>query len=92
MEAIRRVPRPYDAWRMGRSPDHLRRADWDEVRDEVMLRAVRAKFTQHRDLRQRLLDTGDEVLVEHSPADAYWGDGGDGSGKIDSDKSSCRCG
>lgn len=80
-EAIRLVSRPYDAWRMGRSPDHPRRADWDAVKDEVMLQAVRAKFTQHAELRELLLATGDETLVEHSKSDAYWGDGGDGSGR-----------
>ena len=28
-----------------------------------------------------LLATGDSVIVEHTEADAFWGDGGDGSGK-----------
>jgi len=43
--------------------------------------AVRAKFEQHDALRQALLDTGDARLVEHTEHDAYWGDGGDGSGR-----------
>lgn len=64
----------------GRSPDHLRRDDWDRVKDDVMLRAVRAKSMQYGDLRWKLLATGDAILVEHSPKDAYWGDGGDGDG------------
>lgn len=81
MEAIRIVIRPYDAWRMGRSPEHVRRADWDEVKDDVMLRAVRAKFSQHRDVRSALLATGEAILVEHSRHDTYWGDSGDGSGR-----------
>jgi ribA/ribD-fused uncharacterized protein len=57
------------------------RADWDEVRDEVMLVALRAKFTQHADLKAILLDTGSDRLVEHTANDRYWADGGDGSGK-----------
>ena len=28
-----------------------------------------------------LLGTGEATLVEHTSNDAYWGDGGDGSGK-----------
>ena len=28
-----------------------------------------------------LLATGDSTIVEHTENDAYWGDGGDGSGK-----------
>jgi ribA/ribD-fused uncharacterized protein len=46
-----------------------------------MREAVRAKFTQHEDLRKILLGTQDALLVEHTPRDSYWGDGGDGSGK-----------
>lgn len=57
------------------------RTDWLEVRDEVMLAALRAKFGQHPSLRRQLLATGDEELVEANPNDAYWGDGEDGSGE-----------
>ena len=42
------------------------RSDWDTARDEVMLVALRAKFTQHPDLRTQLLATGDAPLVEHT--------------------------
>jgi len=42
---------------------------------------VRARFSQHEDLKRLLLDTGDAKLVEHTTNDDYWGDGGDGSGK-----------
>lgn len=80
-EVIRLQPRPYDAWRMGRSPQHVVRGDWAAVKDEVMLRAVRAKFLQHEGLGRQLLETGTELLVEHSPGDSYWGDAGDGSGQ-----------
>lgn len=79
-EAIRLKQRPYDAWRMGRSPDHAVRGDWEAVKDQVMLLAVRAKFFQHAGLGWQLVGTGDALLVEHAPGDRYWGDGGDGSG------------
>ncbi len=46
-----------------------------------MHEAVLTKFTQHADLREILLGTGDAVIVEHTANDSYWGDGGDGSGK-----------
>jgi len=32
-------------------------------------------------LRETLLATGDSTIVEHTKNDAYWGDGGDGTGK-----------
>lgn len=58
-----------------------RRADWAEVKETIMLAGLRAKFWQHPDLRARLLESGDRLLVEHTRDDAYWGDAGDGTGK-----------
>lgn len=46
-----------------------------------MFDALKAKFTQHEDLRKLLLKTEDKILIEHTENDSYWGDGGDGSGK-----------
>ena len=43
-----------------------------------MYKAIHAKFTQHKDNRELLLATGDALLVEHTPDDKFWGDGGDG--------------
>ena len=47
----------------------------------MMRTAVLAKFSQHHEIREILLSTGDAQLVEHTTNDRYWGDGGDGSGK-----------
>ena len=40
---------------------------------EVMERGVWLKFTQNLDLQEKLLATGEAVLVEASPRDAFWG-------------------
>jgi ribA/ribD-fused uncharacterized protein len=80
-EEIRRVKSPMMAARMGRDRSKPLRADWERVKDEVMRRAVLAKFTQHAGLRDALLATGDALLVEHTRNDSYWGDGGDGRGR-----------
>ena len=45
-----------------------------------MYTAVLAKFQHNKDLAELLLATGDAMLVEHTGKDAYWRDGGDGSG------------
>jgi ribA/ribD-fused uncharacterized protein len=79
-EAIRRVKSPSEAARTGRDRKHRLRRDWDSARVGVMREALRAKFTQHADLRELLLSTGDAAIVEHTERDDYWGDGGDGSG------------
>lgn len=79
--AVRRCKTPSLAARMGRDRKLPLRRDWESVKDRVMLDALRAKFTQHEELRAVLLGTGDATLVEHTANDSYWGDGGDGSGK-----------
>lgn len=56
------------------------RADWHDVKLDIMRRADRAKFTQNRDLATLLLATGDAELVEDSPAEPFWGVGPDGTG------------
>jgi ribA/ribD-fused uncharacterized protein len=63
---------PSEAKRLGR---RVRlRSDWEQVKDQVMLDVVRAKFDQHPDLAQKLLATGDEELVEGNDwGDIYWG-------------------
>lgn len=79
-DKVRAAKDPGDAARLGRRLPGLR-SDWEQVKDEVMLTALRAKFTQHAKLGRRLLSTGDAVLIEHTKNDAYWADGGDGSGQ-----------
>ena len=80
-EAIRKAKGPMLAARMGRDRKRKLRRDWESAKVGVMTEAVRAKFTQHDDLRAMLLATGDAKLVEHTENDNYWGDGGDGSGR-----------
>ena len=80
-EVIREARGPGQAARMGRSRDFPLRSDWEEVKDDIMRKAVLAKFTQHERLAQILRGTGDATLVEHTRNDSYWGDGGDGRGK-----------
>jgi ribA/ribD-fused uncharacterized protein len=72
------------AARLGRDRKKRLRADWESVKVSVMREAVEAKFRQHDELRELLLGTGDARLVEHTENDNYWGDGGDGAGRVDS--------
>jgi ribA/ribD-fused uncharacterized protein len=57
------------------------RSDWENTKDDIMLNAVLAKFSQNSKLASLLLQTEEVELVEHSKRDSYWGDGGDGSGQ-----------
>lgn len=80
-EEVRLCKKPAEAAALGRSRKLPLRRDWESVKDQVMLEAVRAKFNQHEELKAILLGTGDALIVEHTEKDSYWGDGGDGSGK-----------
>jgi ribA/ribD-fused uncharacterized protein len=78
---ILRARTPRDAKDLGRSRTVALRSDWEEVKDDVMRRAVLRKFELHAEARAVLLGTGDEVLVENAPGDYYWGCGADGTGQ-----------
>ena len=68
---IRKLPKPYQAKTKGRKL--TMRPDWEEVKEEMMMTALRVKFT-HPDCRQSLLSTGDEEIVEWNHwHDNYWG-------------------
>ena len=52
----------------------LCRADWNNVRVEVMHGLVLKKFTDHLALRAQLMATGDAELIEgNSRHDTFWG-------------------
>ncbi|MFD7619362.1 NADAR domain-containing protein [Streptomyces sp. NPDC059802] len=53
----------------GRDPSKPLRRDWERVRDEVLRRMVAAKFRTHTDIREVLLSTGDEAIVEDTTTD-----------------------
>jgi hypothetical protein len=80
-EEVRLAKTAMIAARMGRDRKRPLRRDWESVKERVMLDALRAKFTQHEELKVILLGTGEAVLIEHTANDSYWADGGDGSGK-----------
>jgi N-glycosidase YbiA len=81
LEQIRSVSTPNDAAKIGRKRDLPLRSDWEQVKDEIMLRAVLCKFQIHLDIRAILLSTGSELIIENAPGDYYWGCGKDGTGR-----------
>ena len=56
------------------------RADWEQVKEPIMLFALRVKFGQHPSLLKTLIATGTSRLVEASSTDSYWGWGQDRQG------------
>jgi|SRR6478736_1848795 len=68
VEKIAKANTPSAAKALGRRV-HMR-PDWEDVKYGVMLEVVRAKFYADYGLAKRLLETGDEDLVEGN----LWGD------------------
>ncbi|MEM8535805.1 MAG: NADAR family protein [Chloroflexota bacterium] len=80
-EQIRLAKTPKQAAEMGRDRSRPLRADWEEVKDDVMREAVLQKLLTHNDIQRALLETGDAELVEQTTYDYYWGCGTNGTGK-----------
>jgi ribA/ribD-fused uncharacterized protein len=66
---------------IGRDRNLPLRADWEQVKEDAMRRALYAKFTSHAKLKEILLSSGTEQLVEKTSGDYYWGCGTNGTGQ-----------
>lgn len=80
-EMVRLLDNPMKAAEMGRDRNLPLRKDWEEVKDDVMEKAVLEKFKQNKEIREVLLSTDKESIVEKTTDDYYWGCGKDGSGQ-----------
>lgn len=80
MEVIRAAKTPEEAAALGRDPSRTVRSDWQKAKMEVMREAVFTKFLTHLEIQAKLVETGDDSIVEDSPTDRYWGCGTDKTG------------
>lgn len=69
------APGPDKAKSLGRKVRGFTSEAWDQKRCEIVLAGNLAKFGQHASLREFLLSTHSQILVEASPYDAIWGIG-----------------
>ena len=60
---------------LGRKVKNYDEVRWNFFRQQVVFRGCLQKFLQNADLREQLIDTGDDLLVEASPYDRIWGIG-----------------
>jgi len=79
-ERIRAAPHPDIAARLGSTWFKRKRRDWKQQRITYMTRAVYTKCHAHPAVRDRLLATGMQDIVECSTYDYFWGCGRDGRG------------
>ncbi|RIA82634.1 hypothetical protein C1645_700007, partial [Glomus cerebriforme] len=81
---IRNVYSAREAFIIARNNDFQKRKDWESpqppdneiFKETVMRSALFEKFTQHKNLKYKLLSTGKVKIFEHTVNDRYWGDGG----------------
>jgi len=81
-EALKKIlqcQHPAQAKKLGRAVKGYQETRWKQHRFDIVVRGNVAKFSQHDDLKQFLLYTGNRVLVEASPVDRIWGIGMDES-------------
>ena len=68
---------PKVAKSLGREVKNFNDFTWNNNKEVIYFDVIKAKFTDERnkDIKQKLIDTGDSILVECSPYDRIWGIG-----------------
>lgn len=69
------LPYPKDQKAAGKQVANFDQVMWDKRKLNLVYAGAKAKFTQHEDLYDLLLSTGNTELVEASPYDRIWGIG-----------------
>ncbi len=62
-EIIRLLNNPMDVAIKGRDKSLPLRKDWEDIKDDIMKKAVLEKFSQNTSIRNILISTKDEVIV-----------------------------
>lgn len=72
---------PVAAFHLGKKYKPQRRSDWDDIKVGVLEDIIRHKALQNPDVKDALLLSGDEQIIEDNPNDDFWGCGSDGEGQ-----------
>lgn len=72
---------PKEASNIGRDRNNKLRDNWINIKKDIMLDGVLEKFRQNKDILVRLLNTGNEEIIENTIDEYYWGCGKDKSGQ-----------
>lgn len=66
---------PKEAKNLGRKVSNFNNEEWENVRESIMMEALRCKFDCNPELKKLLLRHKDQIFVEASPYDKIWGVG-----------------
>ncbi len=78
---IQQAKSPYEAKQISLAHKARKRPGWNTEKVAVMEELLRLKAAQHPYVREMLLKTGDNIIAEDSPKDAFWGWGPDRNGQ-----------
>ena len=79
-EEIKNAKSPLEAFTLGKKYKSERKVNWDEIKVSILYEIILEKARQHEEVRNALLSTGDEEIVEDNSEDDFWGNGSDGKG------------
>jgi ribA/ribD-fused uncharacterized protein len=72
---IMKTPSSKSVKGFGKKVKNFDKDKWEEKKNDIMRIALKAKFSQHPELRKKLQDTGTRPIAEADPRDKYWGIG-----------------
>jgi len=80
LEEIANARSAYIAWQTSQKYKSQQISGFEEQKFKIMEDICRAKVQQHEDVKEALIESGEDVIVKNYP-DAIWGIGMDGSGR-----------
>ena len=71
---------PKEASNIGRDRGNIRIDNFKDIKNKVMFDGIYEKFSQNKDIRNKLIQTGNAIIREMTIDEYYWGIGKDLSG------------
>ena len=66
---------PKEASNIGRDRSLIRKENFKDIKNSVMYDGLYLKFSQNKDIRSKLIETGDKLIREMTVKESYWGVG-----------------
>ena len=74
-DKIMQTKQPKEQKSLGRLVKNFDEDKWNKHADDIVYNGNLAKFSQNSELKQKLLETKNKIIVECSPYDSIWGNG-----------------
>jgi hypothetical protein len=79
-ESILAAPSPILARETAIKNKSSRLSNWEDLRVQIMTEILNAKYSQHKDVQQKLPMTGAKIIVGNPPSHKFWGVGENNKG------------